>query len=441
MYKALLAFLCILASMSHASEKKQNLYEHATLKAMPLLLGVSAAEDKELMSIAQILAKNLERTGQFTVTVKVIKEPSKKSDLENLFEKGYPLQIFLHHDEDKKSIGWRLYDAADQHLVRGKKCPKRGAFAHGYADNLADEIWPVLTSQPSSFSSKLAYVKKRTLPGQKERQSSIVCVANSDGSHEQAIIPQMGTYVSLYWHYDKNNPCIFCSEFTRHNVRFASANFFGQKRTILDLKGTCVGISLSEANKAAYCRSGTIWEYSYDPITKQASHRILIANEGNNVSPILLPSGDIIFCSDAPSLVKGTKSGGPKIYSYSARDKSITPLTKEGYCVGPSYSKVHGKLAYSKRLNGVMQLFVYDPVKQTDTQITFDGGNKIDCCWSPCGKYLVFCYRAGRTSRIAVMHVGLKKRYYITPAHEQCSSPSWSPLYDEVPVVKSQWDN
>lgn len=422
---------------SYASEVKQNLYDHATIKAMPLLLAITPENDKELYAIAQILAKNLERSGQFTVTLKGLQEPSKKSELEAIFDTGYPLQIFLSHADGGKSIAWRLYDVADKHLVKGRKCTKRGILAHGYADNLADDIWPVLTSQPSSFSSKLAYVKKRTTPGQKDRQRSIVCIANSDGSHEQVIIPQMGTYVSLYWHLDKNNPCIFCSEFTRNNVRFASANLKGQKRTVLDLKGTCVGISLSpDSSKAVYCRSGTIWEYSYDPNTMQGVHRILISNDGNNVSPTLLPSGDVIFCSDAASLCKGAKSYGPKLFKYSARDKSSTMLTKDGYCVGPSYCKAHDKIAYSKKVNGVMQLFVYDTIKQSDVQITFDAGNKIDCGWSPCGNYVVFCYQNGRTSRIAVTHIALKKRTFITPAHEHCSSPAWSPIYDEVPVVK-----
>lgn len=435
----LLSFLFVMVGLVRASEVKQSLYEHATLKAMPLLLAVSPEDDKELLQIAQILGKNLERSGQFTVTVKGMNEPTKKSELDAVFEKGFPLQIFLHHDDGRKSIGWRLYDVADQRLVRGRKCTKRGALAHGYADNLADDIWPVLTNQPSSFSSKIAFVKKRPTQGQKERQRSIVCVANSDGSHEQIIIPQLGTYVSLYWHYDKNNPCIFCSEFTRTNVRFASANFLGQKRTVLDLKGTCVGISLSpDSNKAVYCRSGTIWEYSYDPSLGQGKHSVLIANDGNNVSPTLLPSGDVIFCSDAGALCRGARSSGPKIMQYSARDKSVTLLTKEGYCVGPSYCKAHHKIVYSKKVQGFMQLFVYDTVKHTDTQLTFDPGNKIDCCWSPCGNYVVFCYQQGRISRIAIMHVALKKRTYITQAQEHCSSPAWSPVFDEVPVVKSR---
>ncbi|GAG24868.1 unnamed protein product, partial [marine sediment metagenome] len=256
-------------------------------------------------------------------------------------------------------------------------------------------------------------------------------------SHEQVVIPKLGSYVSLYWHDDIAHPCLFCSEFTKYNVRFASTNLKGRRSTVLNLKGTCVGISVShDNNKAVYCRSGTIWLYTYNPKTKQGIHKVLISNEGKNFSPTLLPAGDVLFCSDAPSLKKGkTDSRGPKIYRYNAKDRSSTLLTKEGYCVGPSYCVQNGKLAFSKRINGVMQLFVYDTKLNKETQLTFDPGNKIDCSWSPCGRYIVFCYQRERTSRVVVIHVAMKHRTYITSAHEFCTCPAWSPVYSEVPVV------
>jgi len=413
----------------------EGLYQSATLKAMPLLIGVMPEEDNQLWEIAKILAQNLERSGQFKVTLQGFSTPSKKSELDRLFKKGYPLEIFLNHLDDGKVIGWRLYDVPDKKLIKGKKYSKRGTHIHGYADNLADELWPVLTNQPSSFSSKLAYVKKRSTIGKKKRQRSIVCMSNTDGSNEKIIIPMLGTYVSLYWHHDTNHPCLFCSEFTRYNVRFVSTNLQGRKQTVLNLPGTCVGISVShDNNKAVYCRSGTIWEYSYDSKKKRGMHKVLISNDGKNVSPTLLDNGDIIFCSDSWTLRKASKSWGPKVFKYHAQDKSITMLTKDGYCVGPSYCKHTGKIAYSKRINGRMQLFVYDVSKDKDTQLTFDAGNKIDCCWSACGNYIVYCYQRGRTSRIAVMHAAMKKRSFITRAHEYCSCPSWSPVYDVVPA-------
>ncbi len=413
---------------------ESSVYEDANRQAMPLLLGVMPGDDSQLMFIGKLLAQNLERSGQFKVDVKGFKVPSKQSELDQLFDTKYPLELFIEHDDKGNSIKWRLYDVPDKKLIQGKKYRKRGAFAHGYADNIADELWPLLTSEPSSFSTKLAYVKRRAPKG--KRQQSIVCVSNSDGSHEQVIIPKLGTYVSLYWHNDIQNPCLFCSEFTKYNVRFAAANLRGSKSTVLNLRGTCVGISVAhDTNKVVYCRSGTIWLYTYEPTSRKGIHKVIISNEGKNMSPTLLDTGDIIFCSDAPSLRKGISSRGPKVYRYNAKDRSITLLTKEGYCVGPSYCATNGKIAYSKRINGVMQLFVYDTKRDKDIQLTFDQGNKIDCSWSPCGRYIVFCCQQNRTSRIVVIHVAMKHRTYITPAREYCTCPAWSPVYGEVPVV------
>ena len=420
-----------------AQEIVHDLTETVHRQAMPLLVGVMSDTDKKLEQVAQILAKNLERSGQFIITVKNFKVPAKQSELGHLFDKNFPLTIFLEHADGDTAIAWRLYDVPDQRLVKGRKYVKRGTNLHGFADNITDELWPVLTSQASSFSSKLAYVKKKKMVDKKRKDRSVVCIANSDGSDEQILIPQLGTYVALYWHHDKYNPCLFCSEFTRYNVRLISANLQGKKQTVLNLKGTCVGISLApESDKVVYCRSGTIWQYSYDKKNQLGTHTPLIANEGKNCSPTLLANGDIIFCSDSSKVRKGAKTWGPKICYYKAHDGSVAVLTDSGYCVSPNYCAQSNKVAYSKKVEGVMQLCVYDMTRKKETQLTFDSGNKIDCCWSPCGNFIVYCYQKGPLSRIAVIHVAMKKVTFITPAHESCSCPAWSPVFDKVPVMQ-----
>ncbi len=406
----------------------------AKQEPLNLLIATTPAQDKELADLAQLLGHNLQRSGQFKVTVKGFDVPTTQSELNKLLDKSFPLEIFLSRD-GTTHFSWRLYDVHDGRLIKGMKYAKRGRFMHGYADNIADELWPVLTKQAGSFSTKIGYVKRKQSAS--KRQRLVVCVVNSDGSNEQELIKKLGTYVSLYWHHDKGNPCLFCSEFTRSNVRLISANFQGRKKMVLNVPGTCVGISVShDNNKAVYCRSGTIWQYSYNPSLQRSEHTVLIKNEGKNVSPTLLENGDVIFCSDSRKLRKGyAKATGPQICHYHSSDGSISLLTQEGYCVGPSYCQLTRKVAYSKKVNGVMQLCVYDCNTKGNHQITFDQGHKIDCCWSPCGNYIVYCQQQGAESRIAMIHVAMRKRTFITSAHEYCTCPAWSPIYDIVPVV------
>lgn len=417
--------------------------EGALFKAVPLLVLYlvdplkkdSEVTLEELKKTAQAVAENLQRTGQFTVAVKEGKAPATEGEVKHLFQKEFPLVLFLQKGENDRSFEWRLYDVPDEYLIKGKKYIKRGTTIHDYAANLADDIWPVLTKQSSSFSTKIAYVKRKRTTA--KRPLSVVCITNSNGSSEQELIKVPGTYVGLYWHHDAAFPCLFCSEFTRFNVRLISATLKGRKSIVLNVEGTCVGISVAhDNNKAVYCRSGTIWHHSFDYAAKKSIHRAVIKNEGKNVSPTLLENGDIIFCSDSKLIKQGhPQATGPQICSFSAADGSISLITTDGYCVGPSYCQLTKKIAYSKKMKGVMQLWIYDCTTKKHQQLTFDEGNKIDCCWSPCGNYLVYCLSHKRESRIAVMHVALKVKSFITPQGEYCTSPSWSPVYETVPYV------
>lgn len=395
--------------------------DHQSLKAPMKLLVAVASDNDELTQLAKIIQDNLQRSGQFIVTLDIQEHPKTKAEIKKIFSSGYSLVTFLNHTDNNKAFEWRLYDAAEAHMVKGKKTPK-SASLRSQANVLSDELWYALTHQPSSFSSKIAYTKRLT--GSHRHQSSI-CLCNIDGSDNQTFIATPGSYVGLYWHTDGIGPLLFCSEFTRFNVRLISFTPSAQKKIVLDLNGTCVGISLSaDTSKAIYCRSGDIWLYAYDTVTKKGTHKCLIKNDGKNVSPTLLPNGDIIFCSDSRQL--SPKSKGPHIYLYSASKDTTEPLTKDGFCVGPAYCPRTQKLAYSKRVNGTMQIYVYDMKTKQHSQLTTDKSDKLDCCWSPCGTYLAFCYQQNRTSRIATMHATLKKRFYITPENEYCSCPAWS---------------
>jgi Tol biopolymer transport system component len=423
----LLTLILSLCSMSfcslHVDIGKETLGIGALTSSVKLLLCV-APQDQQLTLYAKIIQANLQRTGQFLLSIEACNIPTKKADVKKLFDKGYSLVVFLNHADNDQALEWRLYDVSEASMVKGRKVIKKDLSEHALANILSDELWLALTQQPSSFSSKIAYTKR--IPATRKFQS-IICFCNPDGSEETTLIKTPGTYVSLYWYTDASVPTLFFSEFTRFNARLVSFMLQGNKKIVLDFNGTCVGISLSQdANKAVYCRSGEIWLYTYDSLTRKGKHVKLISNDGKNISPILLENGDVIFCSDASQL-SAVKT--PHIFLYHTATKSVKPLAKDGFCVGPAYCPRTQKLAYSKRINGTLQIFICDMKTGSHKQITSDAGDKLDCTWSPCGSYLAFCYQHNRTSRIALLHVGLNKRFYITSDKAYCANPAWSPTY------------
>ena len=105
-------------------------------------------------------------------------------------------------------------------------------------------------------------------------------------------------------------------------------------------------------------------------------------------------------------------------------------MSDSGYCVGPAYCHQNGKIAYSKKIDGYMQLFIYNPKDQSHQQITFDNADKIDCNWSACGRYLIFCFQNKNISKIGIINVNLKlneKVFFVTSDSEWACCPAWSP--------------
>ncbi|MBA3954207.1 hypothetical protein H0X48_02730 [Candidatus Dependentiae bacterium] len=400
--------------------------------AMKLLLGV-INPTQELAQVAQELKKALERSKQFSVLIEEFGQLSKTQDIKALSTKGYSLAVFINAAPGGQAIQWRLYDTLDATMIKGKEALKQGNLVRGWAYAVADELWPELTQQQGSFGTKIAYTKrKQRMHG---KMANTVYMCDADGSHEAELLSLPGTYVGLYWHNDPDIARLFCSEFTRFNVRLIGITPHQPKKVVLDLTGTCVGISLApESDKAIYCRSGDIWHYSFNRKNKKSAHTCLIKNDGKNSSPTLLANGDIIFCSDAKKIRQGNaQARGPQICYYHNDTGESELLTKDGYCVGPAYSSYTDKVAYSKKVNGIMQLFVYSIKTKKHEQVTFDKGNKIDCSWSPCGQYLVFCYQDNALSRIATLHVATRQKNFITPVQEYCAYPAWSPRYTVFP--------
>ncbi len=376
--------------------------------------------DDNFKNLVKKIAQNISLSGQYDVHVKSIEMPKKKSDIKNFSEQGFYLVIFVEQSFDKNFIEFRVYDSALGDMVKGKKievCPD-------IADIISNYVWLELSGEQGVFGTKIAYVKR--ISNSRNSHKSAVCLSDITGKNELKIVRNSTINIKPQFVKINNILKLFYSEFTAGNVRLMSVMLNGTgKRPVFDFDGTIVGISCSPDGKsAAYCRSGDIWHYTYESNTKKSFHKKIVHDFGNSSCPNLLPNGDIIFGSDYGKTCS--------IYicknNLANLDQKINPekLNISGYCVAPNWCPVNNKIVYSKRVDNNMQLFTYNLNNNKEEQITYNSGNKIDACWSPCGNYLLFCYQNNKTSRIARIHTVVKEIEFVTPESDFCSYPAWA---------------
>lgn len=130
--------------------------EHAKLN---LFCGIVGQPSKELRSMVHIIKQDLEFSGQFNVTLATVQDVHTKKEIENLFEKGFSLAIFINDTTKDNGVDWRIYDTTQATMIKGSKYVKRGTVTRGWAHNISDALWSVLAGQEGFFSTKIAYCK------------------------------------------------------------------------------------------------------------------------------------------------------------------------------------------------------------------------------------------------------------------------------------------
>ncbi len=392
-----------------------------------ILLALVGPMEPTFIELADIIKKDLEFSGALSVVVRSFGMLSSKADVTALAKEGYELAIFFNATNNSREVEWRVYDTDQSAMIKGSKYSYKGQVKRGWAHNIADIVWQVVTGNQGFFSTKIAYCKDIHSP--RKRKVMHVYIADYDGSNEQLLVSNPTVNVAPRWNNDVVNPLLFYSEYTNSNVRLIAVNMEKKRKVASNFDGINMLASFSgDGKQVIYCASqgkGSCQLHYYE----KGQLKKLTDNKGNNISPTFSADGKkVFFCSDF-------QTGQPQIYCLDVEKKSIDRLTTGGYCASPSYSATQNAVAYARIEKGIMQLFLYDAGKATHTQLTFDAEHKEECCWSPSGDFILFSCELKGKSRIAMMNIHTKERKYITSDKMICSYPAWSPVYEAFPVV------
>ncbi len=399
-----------------------------TTQAIPIQIRYFQDEnDKALGEIAQSIGRCFSFTKQFCVSLlSTTKVPTKKEV--KALKSNEKILLLLVLLPAKEGYEWRLYDTLQGKVLGAYRYKKRGDISRAWAYALADQIWPLLTSQEGFFSTKVAYCKKMA-----DKNVKHIYIADFDGSHEQCMVGTPTINIAPRWNYDRAHPLLFYSDYTPTNVRLKMVGLDKKSSVASDFDGlNMVPAFSNDGSQVVYCASrgdGCCQLYYFDATT----FKNLTQNYGNNVSPSLSADGKkVFFCSDFESL------NSPQLYAYNLTTDLLEKLTDGGYSASPRYNAKANKLAYVKLVNGIMQIFIYDLATKVHEQLTFDALNKQEAAWSPCGNWLIYgMSKLGKPGRIAMMNRHSKTQEYLTKVGDDCSYPDWSPRYYQFPVVVS----
>ncbi len=383
--------------------------------------------DSFLLRVGYIIQQDLNFTDQVVVDLKKYHSEPTLEVMNRFFKKG--ISIFLLLEKDGGRVKLFLKDSRSGELLYEENFDigTKGAVWLGH--EIAKKLLLNLSGDEGPFLSTIAYCKMEG-PYHKD-----IYVTDLLFQSERKVVASPTLNVAPCWH--SSLPLLFFSQFTKRNSRLMSVDVTtGKKRIVCSYDGLNMQPSFSkDGTKAVLCLSagGNSELYLYDKnIPKKNGKTIfkrLTKNGGNNVSPILLPNDDIVFCSDF-------QTGAPQIFYLSQRKHKIYRLTNgRGYCAAPSYCEKRNSIVYTRLVNGVFQLFSIDlkkvgKEKNYERQLTFDSGDKHEPSFSSCGRYVIFSYSKRsdfvlKMPQIAILNVDSGRIRVLTKSNQPKSYPAW----------------
>lgn len=381
--------------------------------AMVLIKADLLNDDQE--SAVATLVQDMVWTEQFRVIRGEEHGVPSAAQLAAYASKNTPLALVVSHGKHG-GLAWRLLDTQTTAMLAGKEASIKDPLLWGH--RAAQILWKELTGIERAYTAPLVYCE---YGGSPRKPITVLCMSDLFGNGVTQIVTMRRHAVAPVWGVDSARPEIFYSEFTPTAVRLCATDLAGQRRVVLDRDGTLVGVSFMPQEPAGsktivYCLSGQLWRFVFDEGAQYGRHEKLSKLHDVCASPTVLSNGDIIFCSNG------------MIKRYSGWTGVVTPVFQSaGSCVAPAVNPVTGDIVFSRRTQGHMHLWVFNPQSGESYQLTHGKGDVSEPSWAPCGTMLAFHYREKGKDRVGIVDIATGSTIFVTPVSRQSAYPTWGP--------------
>jgi TolB protein len=390
------------------------------LTQMPIALASFRGQDTVGQKISEIVAADLERSGQF----RIVPVPSGSMDetyvpeLTALRQTG--ADSFAAGSVNKLADGrfdvrFRLWDVVKGRGLDGQSFTVSPGDLRMAAHHVSDYIYERLTGDKGAFSTRISYITKAA-------QRYQLWVADADGENAQPALASPEPIISPAWSPD-GNQLAYVSFESRKPVIYAHDVGTGKRRLIANFKGSNSAPAWSPDGKTlavTLSRDGGSQLFLLSAVGGDPKR--LIQSSSIDTEPAFSPDGkSIYFVSD--------RGGSPQIYKVATGGQNVERVTFTGtYNISPTISPDGRWMAYISRVSGAFKLHLMELATAEVRPLTDTTADERPS-FSPNSKLIVYATQQQGKESLMTSTLDGRVKARLNGRNGDIREPSWGPFF------------
>lgn len=431
MKRIIAGFFTLLLVWSASARSELNIVvTEGSREAIPLAVVPFANRTPAALpeDVAQIVADDLQRTGQFSPLERgrMLSLPSAANEVFmrdwRLLGQRYLLIGGVEPVADGRlQVRYELYDVTTGERILGEIISGSLSQLRTIAHRVSDEVYEALTGVRGVFSTRIAYV---TLQQEGQTRRYRLEVADADGRNSKVILRSSQPILSPSWSpdgrsiayvsFENERPAIFIQDVTTAK-RTRVTSFPGlNSAPAWSPDGRKLAMALSKDGNAEIY----VMDLATQNLQRITNHWAI------DTEPAWSPDGrSLVFTSD--------RGGGPQIYQVDlANPGQVTRLTFEGkYNSRPRFSPDGKTLYFVHQQGGSFRMAAMD-MQTREQRILSDTGLDESPSVAPNGSMLIYGTHAKGQGVLAVIAVETGAKYLLPAKAGEVREPAWSPFLD-----------
>jgi TolB protein len=390
------------------------------LTQMPISVAGFRGQEAAGQKISEIVAADLERSGQFrnVVSPSGPTDETSRPELTALRQTGadsFAAGSVTKLVDGRFDVRFRLWDVVKGQDLGGQSFAVSPADLRLAAHRVSDYIYERLTGDKGAFSTRIAYITKSA-------QRFQLWVADADGENAQSALASSEPIISPAWSPD-GGQLAYVSFESRKPVIYVHDVGTGKRRLIANFKGSNSAPAWSpDGQTLAVTLSRDGGSQLFLLSAAGGEPRRLIQSPSIDTEPAFSPDGkSIYFVSD--------RGGSPQVYKVAISGQNVERVTFTGtYNISPAVSPDGRWIAYISRVSGAFKLHLMD-IATTEVRSLTDTTTDERPSFSPNSKMIVYATQQQGKESLMTSTLDGRVKARLNGRNGDIREPDWGPFF------------